>query len=54
MALIRIHVGFTPSQLKALDKHAAELALDRSNFIRYCVARTIKEEAKKKQENSIA
>lgn len=50
MALIRIHVGFTPAQLKALDKFAVELALDRSNAIRYCIARTIEAEKREKQD----
>ena len=50
MALIRINVGFTSAQLKSLDKFAVELGLDRSNAIRYCIARTIEAEKRTPRE----
>lgn len=34
----RIHVGISQAQIKSLDKLAAELGMDRSNAIRYCIA----------------
>ena len=39
MGIKRIHVGFTASQVRVLEKLAAKLGLDKTNAIRYCVAR---------------
>jgi hypothetical protein len=39
MVLKRIHLGLTAAQLRKLDKLAAKLGLDRTNAIRYCIAR---------------
>lgn len=44
MALIRIHVGLTPAQLRRLDRLAAKLALDRTSALRYCIARVAESE----------
>lgn len=40
MTLARIHLSLTPAQLRRLDKLAEKLGLDRSNALRYCIART--------------
>jgi hypothetical protein len=40
MALKRLHVAFTPAQLKRLDKLGEKLGLDRTNTLRYCLQRT--------------
>lgn len=40
MALKRIHLTLAPASLRRLDKLAAKLGLDRSNALRYCIART--------------
>jgi hypothetical protein len=40
MALKRIHLSLEPAHLRRLDKLAAKLGLDRSNALRYCIART--------------
>ena len=44
MAVVRIHVGITPAQLKSLEKLAAKLGMDRTNTIRYCISRTLEAE----------
>jgi len=44
MALTRVHIGLTAAQLKALDKFAQKLGLDRTNAIRYCISRTLEAE----------
>lgn len=44
MALIRIHIGLSEAQLKAVDRLALKLGLDRTNAIRYCIARTVETE----------
>lgn len=44
MVLRRIHVGLTAIQLRKLDKLAAKLNLDRTNTLRYCLARTAEAE----------
>jgi hypothetical protein len=45
MALKRVHIGFSPSQFKTLEKLAAKLGLDKTNTIRYCVSRIAEQEA---------
>lgn len=40
MVLHRLHLGLTAAQLRKLDKLAAKLNLDRTNTLRYCLART--------------
>jgi predicted transcriptional regulator len=45
MALKRVHIGFTAPQFKMLEKLAAKLGLDKTNTIRYCVARVAEQEA---------
>jgi antitoxin component of RelBE/YafQ-DinJ toxin-antitoxin module len=40
MALKRIHLTLPPAHLRRLDKLAEKLGLDRSNALRYCIART--------------
>jgi hypothetical protein len=44
MAIQRIHIGLTPGQLKALDKLAGKLGLDRTNTLRYCLMRALEAE----------
>ena len=39
MALKRIHVALSAAQIKNLDKLAAKIGLDRTNAVRYCIAR---------------
>lgn len=39
MALKRIHLTLSPAQLRRLDRLAEKLGLDRSNALRYCIAR---------------
>jgi antitoxin component of RelBE/YafQ-DinJ toxin-antitoxin module len=39
MALERIHLSLEPAHLRRLDRLAAKLGLDRSNALRYCIAR---------------
>lgn len=39
MALKRIQVGLSPAQLRILEKLSTKLGLDKTNTIRYCVAR---------------
>lgn len=41
MADKRINIRFTPAQLRKLEKLAEKLGLDRSNTIRYCLARVM-------------
>lgn len=40
MALTRLNLGLTPSQLRRLDKIARKLDMDRTNALRYCIAKT--------------
>jgi hypothetical protein len=40
MVIKRINLGLTAAQLRKLDKIAAQLNLDRTNTIRYCIARS--------------
>lgn len=40
MILTRIHLGLTAAQLRRLDKLAEKLQLDRTNTLRYCIAKT--------------
>lgn len=35
----RIHVGLTAAQVRLLDKLAAKLGLNRTNTLRYCIAK---------------
>ena len=44
MPMTRVHIGLSSAQLKALDKLATRLGLDRTNAIRYCIARTLEAE----------
>ena len=44
MALQRIHLSLEPAQLRRLDRLAARLGLDRSNALRYCIARIAEQE----------
>jgi hypothetical protein len=44
MGLTRVHVGFTPKQLKVLDKLAEKLLLDRNSVIRLALARLAESE----------
>lgn len=37
----RINIRFTPAQLHKLDRLAEKLGLDRSNTIRFCLARVM-------------
>lgn len=39
MVLKRINLGLTAAQLRRLDKLAAKLGLDRTNTLRYCIAK---------------
>ena len=39
MVLKHVNLGLTAAQLRKLDKLAQKLSLDRSNTIRYCIAR---------------
>ncbi len=39
MVLKHINLGLTAPQLRRLEKLAAKLNLDRSNTIRYCIAK---------------
>lgn len=45
MALKRVHIGFSSAQFKLLEKLAVKLGLDKTNTIRYCVARVAELEA---------
>lgn len=45
MALKRVHIGFTATQFKLLERLAAKLGLDKTNTIRYCVSRVAEQEA---------
>jgi len=40
MASRRINFAMAPAMLKNLDKLALKIGLDRTNAIRYCIART--------------
>jgi hypothetical protein len=44
MAMKRVHLGFTPAQVKVPEKLSARLGLDITNTIRYCVARVAEQE----------
>lgn len=44
MALRRVHIGFAPAQFKLLEKLARKLGLDKTNTVRYCVARIAEQE----------
>lgn len=39
MVLKHINLGLTAGQLRRLDKLAQKLGLDRTNTIRYCIAK---------------
>ncbi len=40
MVLKYVNLGLTAAQLRRLEKLAQKLGLDRTNTIRYCIART--------------
>ena len=44
MTMQRLHLGIAAAQLKNLDKLAKKLGLDRTNAIRYAMARTLEAE----------
>jgi len=45
----RVHLRFSAAQHKLLERLAAKLSLDKSNTIRYCVARVAEQEGLSKQ-----
>jgi len=49
MALKRMHIGFSPAQMKVLEKLALKPGLDKTNVIRYCVARVAEQEGVTKE-----
>jgi hypothetical protein len=44
MPLKKIHFGLTAAQAKVLERLAAKLGLDKTNTMRYCLARTAEQE----------
>ena len=44
MAMKRIPLNLNEAQLRGIDKLAEKLGLDRTNAIRYCIARTLEAE----------
>ena len=44
MALKRMHLGFSPAQFKILGNLSDKLGLDKTNTLRYCVARIAEQE----------
>ncbi len=47
MVLKHVNLGLTAPQLRRLEKLAAKLSLDRTNTIRYCIARVAEMEGLK-------
>jgi hypothetical protein len=45
MTMKRVHVGFTPVQMRLLKSLAAKLGLDLNNTIRYCISRVAEQES---------
>jgi hypothetical protein len=45
MTHVRINLMLTPALLSQLDRLAKRIGLDRTNTIRYCIARTFEAEA---------
>lgn len=52
MAMKRIPLNLNDSQVKAIDKLGLKLGLDRTNTIRYCIARTLEAEGIKPVQGS--
>lgn len=44
MVHTRIHVGLTAAQVRLLDRLAVKLGLDRTNTLRYCLAKIADQE----------
>jgi hypothetical protein len=47
MALTRVHVGFTPAQMKVLDRLTKKLMLDRNSVIRLALSKLDESESAK-------